>query len=121
MRYAPFAGFIGAGMMTLATVTAPALAHSAKATLSTDEIIQALRGKICVTKAGAKLTFGRDGLYAYDGLWANGGRYSVNDGVITVILDNGLERSFAITRKDDVFYMEQTALSCERLDLSRAQ
>jgi hypothetical protein len=80
--------------------------------LSADEIIQTLKGKICTTSAGAKFKFGEDWQYSYEGLWKNTGRYSVNAGAITVIFDNGLERSFVISRKGDVFYMEETAISC---------
>ena len=113
MRYAPFAAFIGAGAMIVAIATTQALAHSAKASLRADEITRILRGKICTTKAGAKFTFGRDGQYDYDGLWTSSGRYSVIDGAITVLLENGLERDFAISRKGDVLYMERTALFCQ--------
>lgn len=115
MKRALVAGFASVGVMTLALVTAQALAHPVSAPIKTNELAQAFKGKMCTTKTGAKLTFGADGLYAYDGLWTNGGRYSVRADVITVMLDNGLERDFTISRKGDVLYMEQTALSCAEL------
>lgn len=93
-------------------VIAQTLAIPAGVPASADEITRVVVGKTCTTKAGAKFTFSNDGHYAYDGLWANRGHYSVNDGAITVLLDSGLERAFAISRKGDVFYMEETALSC---------
>ena len=80
--------------------------------ISADEITRAVVGKTCTTKVGAKFTFTDDGHYAYDGLWSNQGHYLVNDGAVTILLDSGLEREFAISRKDNVFYMEETALSC---------
>lgn len=115
MKYAPFAGIVGVGVMTLALGTAQALAHRVDVPNKTNELAQAFKGKMCTTKTGAKLTFGTDGLYAYDGLWTNGGRYSVRGDVITVTLDNGLERDFTISRKGDVLYMEQTVISCTEL------
>jgi hypothetical protein len=89
-----------------------ALAQSAGVSVSADEITRAVVGKTCTTKAGAKFTFTDDGHYAYVGLWQNGGHYAVSDGAVTVLLDSGLEREFAISRKGDVYYMEETALSC---------
>lgn len=113
MRYAPFAGVIGTGVIALAILTAEVLAHSGSKSVKSNEMMQAFKGKVCTTKAGAKFMFGEDGRYSYEGLWSNAGRYSINDGAITVILDSGLERSFLVSRKGDAFYLEQTAVSCK--------
>jgi hypothetical protein len=67
---------------------------------------------------GAKFAFGDDGQYSYEGLWKNGGHYTVGAGAITVTLNNGLERSFVISRKGNVFFTEQTALSCDQIGRS---
>jgi hypothetical protein len=107
----PLAGIIGAGAMTM--VIAQTSADPAGVLVSADEIARVVVGKTCTTKAGAKFTFSDDGHYEYDGLWANSGHYFVHDGAVTVLLDSGLEREFAIVRKGDVVYMEQTALSCK--------
>lgn len=106
----PLAGLIGAGAMLVAIVQAPA--QRASAVVSAGEIARIVVGKTCTTKAGAKFTFTDDGHYAYVGLWANQGHYEVSDGAVTILLDSGLEREFAISRKGDVLYMEETALSC---------
>lgn len=118
MKHASFAAYITASVIVLVFALAQAAAHSPSASISADDITRMLGGKICTTKVGAKFMFGPDGQYAYEGLWKNGGRYAVSAGVVTVTLDNGLERSFTISRKGDLFYMEQTALSCQRADLS---
>lgn len=121
MKYAPFTAYTTASAVALIFALAQAAAHSPSAAISADEVSRMLGGKTCTTKVGAKFMFGPDGQYAYEGLWKNGGRYAVSAGMVTVTLDNGLERSFAISRKGDTFYMEQTALSCRRADLSRAE
>lgn len=107
-----------AGMAVLLLAASGATGHSPNASLSANEITKTLRGKVCSTRVGAKIGFGEDGQYSYEGLWKNGGRYTVGAGIITVTLDNGLERSFVISRKGDVFFMEQTALSCDRIGRS---
>lgn len=115
----PLAGLIGAGAVAVTIAQAQAPTQSASVSvsavgsaISADEITQAVVGKTCTTKAGAKFMFTDDGHYAYSGLWTNHGHYSVNDNSITVLLDSGLEREFAISRKDNVFYIEETVLSC---------
>ena len=112
-------GLIGAGavVVTIAQAQAPTQSANVSAgaggvAISAGEITRAVVGKTCTTKAGAKFTFTDDGHYAYDGLWTNQGHYAVNDGAVTVLFDSGLEREFAISRKENVFYMEETALSC---------
>jgi hypothetical protein len=117
MNFAPLAGFAGVAGITLALAAAPALAHPVNAPTKADGLARAFQGKICTTKGGAKFMFGADGLYSYDGLWTNAGRYSVRGDVITVTLDNGLERDFAVSRKDGVLYVERSAVSCH--DLTR--
>ena len=111
----PSVALIGAGAVaaTIAQAQAPTQPASAGGfVISADEIARVVVGKTCTTKAGAKFTFTEDGHYAYDGLWTNQGHYSVNDGSLTVLLDSGLEREFAVSRQENVFYMEETALSC---------
>lgn len=112
-------GLIGAGALALAIVQAQAQTQPANASigaagiaLSADEISRTVVGKTCTTKVGAKFTFTDDGHYSYDGLWANQGHYVVGDGAVTILLDSGLEREFAISRKGEVYYIEETALSC---------
>jgi len=99
---------------------AQALAQSASVSISADEITRAVVGKVCTTKAGATFTFSRDGHYAYNGLWENGGHYRVHDDAVTILLDSGLEREFAVSRKEDVLYLEETALSCRDPSVSDA-
>jgi hypothetical protein len=98
--------------------TSTATGHSPNAPLSANEITSTLKGKICSTRVGAKFAFGDDGQYSYEGLWKNGGHYTVGAGAITVTLNNGLERSFVISRKGNVFFTEQTALSCDQIGRS---
>lgn len=116
----PLVGLIGAGAVAVTIAQAQVPTQSASVSIgaggiaiSADEITRAVVGKTCTTKAGAKFTFTDDGHYAYDGLWTNQGHYAVNDGAVTILLDSGLEREFAISRKGDVFYMEETVLSCD--------
>ncbi len=111
MRSCGLADFISVGALALAVAIGPLRAHSPPV-LSAREIIQTLKGKICTTKAGAKFIFGGDGRYSYEGLWRSEGRYSVTDNAIIVTFVSGLERSFAISRKDGVLYMEQTSIVC---------
>lgn len=103
------------GMAVLLLAVSPTTGHSPNVSLSAVEITKTFRGKICITRAGAKFAFGEDGQYSYEGLWRNVGHYTVGAGAITITLDNGLERSFSISRKGDVFFMEDTALSCDRI------
>jgi hypothetical protein len=106
--------FICPGSIALILISgiASSNAHSPIGTLSAKDISQTVKGKVCTTGAGAKFTFGVDGQYSYEGLWSNAGRYFIKDGAINVVLDSGLERSFVISRKGNVFYMEQTSISC---------
>ena len=106
------------GTVILILAISQTAAHSPNAPLSADEITRTLRGKICSTRVGAKFAFGQDGQYSYDGLWKNNGSFTVSAGAITIMLDNGLERSFIISRKGDVFFIEQTALSCDQIGRS---
>lgn len=102
----------GACCIALAIAFGSASVHAAHAPLSADEIALAIKGAICTTKAGARFTFSGDGHYTYDGLWQSRGHYTIGHGMITVTFDSGLERSFAMSRRDGVLYMEQTGLSC---------
>jgi hypothetical protein len=45
-------------------------------------------------------------------MWTDSGHYSVRDGAVTVLLDSGLEKEFAVSRRDGVLYLEQTAVRC---------
>ena len=112
MRSSTVAGVAGVTAIVVAISAVQPLAHAPPVAVNAEEITQALRGKICTTRVGATFTFGPDGRYAYDGLWKNGGQYEIGDGVVTVTLDSGLERSFAISRHANVFYMENTPLYC---------
>lgn len=95
-----------------AALCGQAAAHPSLPRLTADEIGRHLTGKTCTTNAGAKFTFGLDGHYSYDGLWRSAGRYSIGNGTVTVLLDSGLERSFAVSRKGNVYYLEDTSVSC---------
>lgn len=112
MRSTVIAALGGATAIVWAAAATPPLAHMPAVAADAEEIARAFRGKICTTAAGATFTFDQDGRYGYRGLWKSSGRYEVGDGFITVTLDNGLERSFAISIHGDVFYMEDTALYC---------
>ncbi|MDJ1157775.1 hypothetical protein QNA08_05965 [Chelatococcus sp. SYSU_G07232] len=115
MRTVSVARLIGLGVMMLAVPAGQAIPHSANLPISVGDIMRALGGKVCTTRTGAKFIFGRDGQYAYDGLWKNGGHFTAGRGAITVTLDSGMEREFALSRREGVIYMEQTALSCREL------
>ena len=45
-------------------------------------------------------------------MWTDNGHYSARAGAVTILLDSGLERDFAISRRNGVIYMEQTAVRC---------
>lgn len=102
-------------VLTVLPVAQP-LADAPAVAANADEINRALRGKACTTRMGATFTFGLDGSYAYVGLWESNGAYAIGDGTVTVTLDNGLARSFAISRHGKVLYIEETALSCPTLE-----
>lgn len=112
MNSARFAAVLVGFSLTIATSAGPTEAHTASTALSAGEVALAIKGKICTTKTGAKFSFSMDGSYIYDGLWHNDGIYTIDPGTITVTFSSGLRRSFAISIKDGVYYMEQTALSC---------
>jgi hypothetical protein len=98
--------------MAVLLVIAPASAHPSEGQVQAEKIISALKGKVCTTKGGATFTFRNDGHYAYDGMWTDSGHYSVRDGAVTILLDSGLEKEFAVSRRDGVLYLEQTAVRC---------
>lgn len=112
MNSARFAAVLAGFSLTIANSVGPTQAHPAGTALSAGEVALAIKGKICTTKTGAKFSFSMDGSYIYDGLWHNDGSYTIDSGAITVTLSSGLRRAFAISIKDGVYYMEQTALSC---------
>lgn len=112
MKYACFARSAAVGIATLATAMTQAQAHSPGGAMASEEISGALKGMVCTSHAGARFTFTGDGHYAYDGLWKNGGHYSISRGAVTVSFDSGLERSFSISRRGDILYMENTAVVC---------
>lgn len=111
MRYALCAGWIGA-LAVMLVIDAPAQAQSASNPVSADEITRALKGKVCTSRVGATFAFTSDGHYDYDGLWTDHGHYSIHNGAVTILLDSGLERDFAISRRGGILYMEETAISC---------
>lgn len=108
------AGFAGAAAIVLTTFVTQSLANTPAVMAHAEEITQALSGKVCVTRAGATFMFSPDGRYEYEGLWKNGGQYEIGDGIVTVMFDSGLGRSFTISRHDKVFYMEETVLYCRQ-------
>lgn len=112
MRKAMVAGSAGLVAVLLALPLAQSRASSPPVAVNAAEIARALRGKACSTRMGAVFTFGMFGDYAYDGLWKSSGRYVIDDGIVTITLANGLERSFAISRHGQAFYMEDTELFC---------
>lgn len=112
MRSTVIAALGGTTAIVWAVSAIPLLAHMPAVAADAEEIARAFRGKICTTAAGATFTFDHDGRYGYRGLWKSNGRYEVGDGFIIVTLDNGLERSFAISIHGNVFYMEDTAVYC---------
>jgi hypothetical protein len=111
LRLAPAAALV------LAVGATQARAQGDNPPLSADQIAAALQGKLCTTRAGAKFTFTADGHYVYAGLgFTHSGHYRFGDGAVTVLLDNGLERSFAISSNGDRLYMEQTAMRCAGIE-----
>jgi hypothetical protein len=101
------------GMLAVALASIGAVrAHSPDGLVPAASVAAALKGKICTTQGGATFTFTKDGHYAYDGMWTDSGHYSVHDGAVTILLDSGLGRDFAISRRDGVLYMERTAVRC---------
>lgn len=83
---------------------------------SAANIAEELKGKLCTTRSGNYLHFAADGHYAYDGLWRDGGHYLITRDAVTISLKNGLQRSYAISVRDGVLYMDRTVLSCEVSD-----
>jgi len=112
MKHACFTILASATALTFVIPVGQAAARSAVNAIDSAEIARNVQGKTCMTKAGAKFSFGTKGQYAYDGLWQNDGHYRVSPGFITITLHNGLERSFAVTTKSGVLFLEDTALSC---------
>lgn len=74
-------------MLTAALFIGPAQAHTATTPPSSATIALAIKGKICITKAGAKFSFGADGRYAYDGFWQSTGSYTIDAKAITITFD----------------------------------
>jgi hypothetical protein len=98
--------------LILVALIGTAQGHPAVLSLSVQEIASAISGKICTTGGGARFTFGKDGRFAYDGLWQSSGSYIVASDAIVVTFDNGLRRAFAISIRDGALYLEQTRVSC---------
>ena len=105
----------GSASLLVAFGSLQASAQSGTPPLSADQVSAALRGKICISRVGAEFTFTADGHYAYSGKlgFSHSGHYSLGDGTVTILLDSGLGRDFVISRRDDVLYIEQTAIRCE--------
>lgn len=116
MRGSVLAGVAGATAIVLAISAQQCLADAPAVAANAKEIAEALRGKICTTRVGAKFAFGLEGLYVYEGLWKQRGAYAIGDGAVTVTLDSGLERSFAISRHGSAYYIEQTQLNCRLIE-----
>jgi hypothetical protein len=115
MKRTWLAGAAGAAMLV-----STALAHPTSSSASADNIAEELKGKLCTTRSGSYLFFATDGHYEYDGLWRGGGHYLITRDSVSIRLDNGLQRSFAISRRDGVIYMDQRALSCEAFSAQAA-
>lgn len=112
MNSVRFAAVLVGCSLTIATSVGPTQAHPTGTSISAGEVALAFKGKICTTKAGAKFSFSMDGSYTYNGLWQNSGNYTIDADTIIVTFASGLRRAFAISIRDGVYYMEQTALSC---------
>ncbi|MCG7392954.1 hypothetical protein MHY87_08565 [Microvirga sp. ACRRW] len=112
MKHPSLAGLVSAAAMMLAGSVMGAQARSPDSLVRAPEITRTLKGKVCTSRVGATFAFGQDGHYAYDGLWTDHGHYRIHDGTVTIMLDSGLEKSFAISRRNGVLFMEDTAVSC---------
>lgn len=112
MRYAPYVGWGGTLAVALIPAVAPAQPAPDSGPLAAKEITHALRGKVCTSRVGATFAFTKDGHYDYDGLWTDHGHYHIRHGAVTITLDSGLEKNFAVSRRGGVLYMEETAVSC---------
>lgn len=99
----------GAGM---ALAASPAQPHPISGRPAAVEAAVLLKGKICRSRTGASFSFGADGRYAYDGLWQSTGRYELGERSVTVTFDSGLRRAFALSTRDGVIHLEETAVSC---------
>lgn len=105
---------ICASALTIALGATQAFAAPDEPQITVDRTAETLKGNICTTSGGATFTFHSDGHYAYAGLGrTHSGHYLVGASAVTVLLDNGLGRSFAVSRKADVLYMEATAIHCQ--------
>jgi len=87
-------------------------AHPESGSMPATEIAHALKGKVCTSRVGATFVFQKDGHYSYDGLWTDHGHYRIQGGMVTILLDSGLEKNFAISRRNGTLFMEDTAVSC---------
>lgn len=112
MKHPALAGAAVAAAVMLGGISAPARTQPADAPMRAPEIAHALKGKVCTSRIGSTFAFERDGHYAYDGLWTDHGHYRVDDGAITILLDSGLEKHFAISRRNGILFLENTAVSC---------
>ncbi|MBM6595403.1 hypothetical protein [Microvirga pudoricolor] len=112
MKYPSLAGLAGLMAMTMMAAITSVQAQSAGGSIRASEITRALKGKVCTSRVGATFEFGKDGHYAYDGLWTDHGHYRIHDGAVTIMLDSGLEKDFAISRRNGILFMEDTAVSC---------
>jgi hypothetical protein len=112
MRNAPFAGLMGMAAVAVVASTTQAEVRPTGDPIRAIEITRALKGKVCKSRVGATFAFGKDGHYSYNGLWTDHGHYSIHDGAVTILLDSGLERDFAISRRKGILFMEGTAVSC---------
>jgi hypothetical protein len=109
--------FVPAAALGFAMGTTAALAQADSRLLSAEQVAAAVQGKLCTTKGGSKFTFSLDGHYGYVGLGReHRGHYWSREGAVAVLLDNGLGRSFAVSHRGDVLYMEETAIKCVAID-----
>ena len=88
-------------------------AHKRGADFSASDIAYAVVGRICTSPTGATFDFGKNGDYAYSGLWKSDGHYTVNPGMITVAFHSGMVRSFAVSIQSGGLMLENTAVVCK--------
>ena len=103
---------LSATSLFLLAQLAPAVAHRANVSLGVKEITSAINGKVCATAGGALFTFENDGRFSYVGLWHSSGSFRLGENAVVVTFDSGLQRAFAISKRDGELYMEQTRVVC---------
>jgi hypothetical protein len=109
---------ITAFMPAMFALVEGAQAHDRSAVISASEIAHSVVGRICTTPTGATFDFGKNGEYAYSGLWKSDGHYKISSGLITVAFHSGLVRSFAVSMQSGGLMLEDTAVVCKSSTLA---